>query len=103
MWSAEKRAEGLEYMHSKPSSHSGRIVRDPPAIDDKLQTGFHTSTTGVRGICEISVVRLALRAQDQDLSCSECVAGAEPVRPLFLAQRLQRIDFGGPARGYVAG
>ena len=26
MWSAEKRAEGLEYMHPKPSSHSGRIV-----------------------------------------------------------------------------
>src|SRR6267154_6032482 len=24
-WSAEKRAEGLEYMHPKPSSHSGRI------------------------------------------------------------------------------
>ena len=23
MWSAEKRAEGLEYMHPKPSSHSG--------------------------------------------------------------------------------
>ena len=26
MWSAEKRAEGLEYMHPKPNSHSGRIV-----------------------------------------------------------------------------
>jgi hypothetical protein len=26
VWSAEKRAEGLEYMHPKPSSHSGRIV-----------------------------------------------------------------------------
>ena len=26
MWSAEERAEGLEYMHPKPSSHSGRIV-----------------------------------------------------------------------------
>ena len=29
MWSAEKRAEGLEYMHPKPSSHSGRIGRQP--------------------------------------------------------------------------
>ena len=28
MWSAEKRAEGLEYMHPKPSSASGRIVAD---------------------------------------------------------------------------
>ena len=28
MWSAEKRAEGLEYMHPKPSSPSGRIVAD---------------------------------------------------------------------------
>jgi len=26
VWSAEKRAEGLEYLHPKPSSHSGRIV-----------------------------------------------------------------------------
>jgi len=26
VWSAEKRAEGLEYIHPKPSSHSGRIV-----------------------------------------------------------------------------
>jgi hypothetical protein len=26
VWSAEKRTEGLEYMHPKPSSHSGRIV-----------------------------------------------------------------------------
>ena|SRR5271157_2726437 len=25
-WSAKKRAEKLEYMHAKPSSHSGRIV-----------------------------------------------------------------------------
>ena len=29
MWSAEKRAEGLEYMHPKPGSHSGRIVGEP--------------------------------------------------------------------------
>ena len=29
MWSAEERAEGLEYMHPKPSSHSGRIVGNP--------------------------------------------------------------------------
>src|SRR6267154_621141 len=28
-WSAEERAEGLEYMHPKPSSHSGRIVDKP--------------------------------------------------------------------------
>jgi hypothetical protein len=26
VWSAEKRAEGLEYMHPNASSHSGRIV-----------------------------------------------------------------------------
>ena len=32
MWSAEKRAEGLEYMHPKPSSHSGRIVGYPEGI-----------------------------------------------------------------------
>ena len=32
MWSAEKRAEGLEYMHPKPSSHSGRIVGDQEVI-----------------------------------------------------------------------
>jgi hypothetical protein len=29
VWSAEKRAEGLEYMQPKPSSHSGRIVGNP--------------------------------------------------------------------------
>jgi len=29
VWSAEKRAGGLEYMHPKPSSHSGRIVGKP--------------------------------------------------------------------------
>jgi hypothetical protein len=33
VWSAEERAEGLEYMHPKPSSHSGRIVGKP-------ETGF---------------------------------------------------------------
>ena len=32
MWSAEKRAEGLEYMHPKPSSHSGRIVGNTSPI-----------------------------------------------------------------------
>jgi hypothetical protein len=32
VWSAEKRAEGLEYMHPKPSSHSGRIVGNPEVI-----------------------------------------------------------------------
>jgi hypothetical protein len=31
VWSAEERAEGLEYMHPKPSSHSGRIVGHPEA------------------------------------------------------------------------
>ena len=39
MWSAEKRAEALEYMHPKPSSHSGRIeeqVRVLPAIEAEL-------------------------------------------------------------------
>jgi hypothetical protein len=34
VWSAEKRAEGLEYMHPKPSSHSGRIVGNPEVIQD---------------------------------------------------------------------
>jgi hypothetical protein len=29
VWSVEKRAEGLEYMHPKPSSHSGRILGNP--------------------------------------------------------------------------
>jgi len=29
VWSAEERAEGLEYMHPKPSSHSGRILGNP--------------------------------------------------------------------------
>jgi hypothetical protein len=29
VWSAEKRAEGLKYMQLKPSSHSGRVVRNP--------------------------------------------------------------------------
>jgi hypothetical protein len=32
VWSAEERAEGLEYMHPKPSSHSGRIVGYPSLI-----------------------------------------------------------------------
>jgi hypothetical protein len=32
VWSSEKRAEGLEYMHPKPSSHSGRIVGNPEVI-----------------------------------------------------------------------
>jgi hypothetical protein len=29
VWSAEKRAEGAEYMQPKSSSHSGRIVGKP--------------------------------------------------------------------------
>ena len=32
MWSVEKRAERLEYMHPKPSSHFGRIVGNPEVI-----------------------------------------------------------------------
>jgi hypothetical protein len=32
VWSAEERAEGLDYMHPKPSSHSGRIVGKPEVI-----------------------------------------------------------------------
>ena len=43
MWSAEKRAEGLEYMHPKPSLHSGRIVGNPevennPQVTSKLRS-----------------------------------------------------------------
>jgi hypothetical protein len=40
VWSAEKRAEGLEYMHPKPSSHSGRIVGQWEVIDCKAVHGF---------------------------------------------------------------
>jgi hypothetical protein len=50
VWSAEKRAEGLEYMHPKPSSHSGRIVGyssliwcDPVNIFESLVWFLHLS------------------------------------------------------------
>ncbi len=39
MWSAEKRAEGLEYMHPKPSSHSGRIVGHAEVAGSEATTG----------------------------------------------------------------
>jgi hypothetical protein len=35
----EKRAEGLEYMHPKPSSHSGRIVGNPKVGPQALSSG----------------------------------------------------------------
>jgi hypothetical protein len=38
VWSAEKRAEGLEYMHPKPSSHSGRIVGKREVIRQLLDS-----------------------------------------------------------------
>jgi hypothetical protein len=51
VWSAEKRAEGLEYMHPKPSSHSGRIVGNPEVIQKlacrKLGKGRVLHTAGV--------------------------------------------------------
>jgi len=42
VWSAEKRAEGLEYMHPKPSSPSGRIV-DKPETDSRLVANFRVA------------------------------------------------------------
>jgi len=49
-WSAEKRAEGLEYMHPKPSSHSGRIVGNPyltrPARDRRPLPRVEPSDSG---------------------------------------------------------
>jgi hypothetical protein len=56
VWSAEERAEGLEYMHPKPSSHSGRIVGKPevirqlpscpPFASNSLQTRIDSGTLG---------------------------------------------------------
>ena len=47
MWSAEKRAEGLEYMHPKPSSPSGRIV-DKPETDSRLVANFRVARDSAR-------------------------------------------------------
>ena len=49
MWSAEKRAEGLEYMHPKPSSHSGRIVAslDRKCIGQKMLRELEASIRGI--------------------------------------------------------
>jgi len=53
MCSAEKRAEGLEYMHPKPSSHSGRIVGKPEAIQKRASGNSmaipQKPTSGPRG------------------------------------------------------
>jgi hypothetical protein len=54
VWSAEKRAEGLEYMHPKPSSHSGRIVGNP-------------SLTGLGKVCPSSAQNRSDRAKH--ISC----------------------------------
>ena len=40
MWSAGKRAEGLGYIHPKPSSHSGRIVADSDLCHHGREAGL---------------------------------------------------------------
>ena len=71
MWSAEERAEGLEYMHSKPSSHSGRIVgysslvitsvaRHPLSIQGQHQWSFRLPTIGLMRIEEARTTDAAL-------------------------------------------
>jgi hypothetical protein len=56
VWSAEKRAEGLEYMHPKPSSHSGRIVGNPQVMAKVLgneviaEVDFDVRTLRVSGL-----------------------------------------------------
>ena len=63
MWSAEERAEGLEYMHPKPSSHSGRIVGKQEVI--RMGTGSvpsrhlvrESSTEKIRAIREALLLR----------------------------------------------
>jgi hypothetical protein len=47
VWSAEKRAEGLEYIHPKPSSHSGRIVGNSEAML-KVPVNALTGQVGTR-------------------------------------------------------
>ena len=47
MCGAEKRAEGLEYMHTKPKSHSGRIV-DKPEVAPVGPIGNDKSACGTR-------------------------------------------------------
>ena len=47
MWSAEKRAEGLECMHPKPSSPSGRFV----GMSDSGVPGSYE----LSGSCEVDV------------------------------------------------
>jgi len=48
------------------------------------------------------IARLAPIVKD-DCWCNERVAGDEPVRSLFLAQRLQRINLSRPARRHITG
>ena len=58
MWSAEKWAEGLEYMHPKPSSHSGRIVgysETDPALGGTNARDTGISGGGVRLVARHSV------------------------------------------------
>jgi hypothetical protein len=46
----QKRAEGLEYMHPKPSSHSGRIVANPEVVSEGLQPNLlHRNLKAGRG------------------------------------------------------
>ena len=62
MWSAEKRAEGLEYMHPKPSSHSGRTVGNPSMIRiPSSKPGLNADSVIHRGLNSLFAGKIALR------------------------------------------
>jgi len=54
VWTAEKRAEGLEYMHPKPSSRSGRIVGSSYL---GIGSELHVIRTGIRNWCNRQFLR----------------------------------------------
>ena len=62
MWSAEKRAEALEYMHPEPSSNSGRIVGKTEEMPFRGLLPYSPSCAhnagSVEGDSQMEVVRL---------------------------------------------
>jgi hypothetical protein len=96
VWSAEKRAEGLEYMRPKPSSHSGRIVA---SLDRKClgQKSVLESGMWLRGIFDKETRRKALAVAADALSYGE-IPYSRPAWNMVSTAWTSCIPCEGPAR-----
>jgi ketosteroid isomerase-like protein len=101
VWSAEERAEGLEYMHPKASSHSGRIVGNPylGLLQDCL------STKGDSGVIRSPAMApdlLELQDFAARYTAAWCSRNPASVAAFFSQDGALRVNDDPPAVGWAA-